>query len=640
MSETPQESCWYAITDSQLAAAQLLKRCAEAVTENYARVARAVLFGSLFEGCTLTTFNQIGYDLVSTNTFAQLQVPIIRNTLRSCALTLLAKVFAVEAPQPKVMSDGGDWEQRTKAEEQDKFLECEMALPQGEFDNLDDMWNHAGLLAIVATGSAAVIIGPGYDQVEAELDDTLTMAVERDGRWGKIQTVVRTVWRDPQAMIARWPGFRKDILESLVTVEEPLEVTLAQTNRPPRKLIQVEYREGWRVKVRGVVGRHMIVLKNGTVLCDDDWERPEWPGVIFHWERQLAGEWGTPATQAVFRECLRENQMIDDVDDLIHNAPGAIAIHPKDADSQMAASKGIQRIEHDFPEKFNFFIPPKLDVEKLNMAANHGQGVHDIMGVSLSQSTAQRAKGTTSGEHEELVAKLFSERFAEQQRRLVECKVIKSGRRFLWAAQDMIKSGDCKEFVRQFAKKRKPGDGDKPYVYEKIDVSCLEFDDARYVLSLAAVGEDKNSPQTRAIKADKFLELGKLSGDQWLQFQRDADLDANTKLSNSQYDWCEYQINIWLSAPLDKIAARYQSIRPFQDPLAAGRQVTNARLIAEQQGAPNERLAWFDKFADECVLAAKREQTNPLSAAGVQAPVVDQSIQQRPQGAAPAPPAA
>jgi hypothetical protein len=600
------EESWYSISDSVEAGRALRRRCEQARSDNYDRSANAVLYASLFEGCTLTSFNSVGYNLVSNQTFQVLQIPIVRNTLRSCISTLLSKIFCADAPLPKVMSDGGDWDQRNKAEEIDQFLECEMKLPQGEFDSTDDMWNHAGLLAMTSTGSAAVIVRPGYDQVECELDDTLTMGIDRDGRWGQPQTVVRTAWRDPEAMISRFPKFKEDILASVVELTDPLELASIGSRRPPRRLMQVEYYEGWRVKVRGVVGRHMVCLKNGVVLCDDDYDRKEWPGVIFHWERQLAGDWGTPATQTVYRECLRENQLLDDVDDILHNAPGLIVTGPESVQAQLSGSLRIQRITTELPGQIDTKLVPKLDAEALQMAQNHSQGVHDIMGVSVAQSSAQRAIGTRSGEHEELVAKLFSERFAEVQRRLVTAKVEKTARRFLWAAQDMVTEG-CKEFTRQFAKKQSPGDPRSSYTYKTIDVADLSIDDSRFVISIAPVSEDKNSPYTRAIKADKYLQLGKISGDQWLQAQRDADVDAATRLSNSQTDWLEEQIKMWLSAPVEEIPERYQSLRKFQDPVAAGRQVVNAMLQAQIQGCPQERLNYFDRFIDECAALAEQE---------------------------------
>jgi hypothetical protein len=597
----------------------LMARCAQATTDNEERRARAILFGSLFEGCTLTTFNGVGYDLVSSQAFKLIETPIIRNTLRSIVMTLLSKLFCIESPLPKAMSDGGDWNQRSKAEDIDQFLECEFGLPQGEFNNSDDLWNQAGMISMAAVGSAAVVVSPGWDQVEMQLDDTLNMGVDRTGRWGAPRTVVRTAWADPEEMVfANLRKHKQAILESVETVEDPLEATRMGRGMTGKSQRQVRYFQGWRCRVRGRDGRRMVVLKNGTVLEDRPYTRKEPPVVLFHWERQLAGDWGTPHTQTVFEEVLRQNERLADVDDLVANSPGALLLAPKQVQSQLGQARGWQRCETDFPEKIKIAIPEKLDRQALELAKEHELGAHNAAGVNQAQTSASKAKGTQSGLHEDLVAHLFSERFADQQRRLTFAKVEATSRRFLWAAQDMVEAGRT-EFIRQWRSK----DGK---TYRKLNVADLDLDDSRYVFTIAAVSEDKNRPETRAKKADDYLRLNMLTGAEWLQTQKDLDVDSATKLSNGQYEWVESQIKKWTREPLETMPDIYRSPTHWLDPKAAGKQAQLAKLTAEDAGCPEERLAWFDKFMDECVVLARKQALDAAST-GQALPGTTQTLQ-------------
>jgi hypothetical protein len=609
---------WFALSKADAPRA-LIARCAMAEKANSERQARAVLFGSLFENCKLSTFNAAGYDLVTSQAFTLVNTPIIRNTLRSIVMTLLSKLFCVDAPLPKAMSDGGDWNQRAKAEDVDQFLECEFQQQQGQFNNIDDLWNHGGMLAMAATGSCGVMVLPGWDQVECGLDDTLTWGLDNDGRWGATRGMVRTVWADPEELVFNLPRkFKADILASCETLNDPLEATRLGRGAHGQPKRAVRLCQGFRVAARGRDGRQMLVLKNGRVIEDKPYTRTEIPAVIWHWERQLAGDWGTPVTQTAFEEVMRQNERLADVDNMISNLMQVLLMGPKEIVDQMQLAKGITRVDSDFADKLRVEVMPRLDREGLEMMREHEIGVHNSVGVNQAQTAAKKASGTTSGVHEELVAHLFSERFADQQRRLTYAKVEATAKRFLWAAQDMVEMGR-KDFIRQWKNK----DGD---TYRKLKVSDLDLDSSRYVFSVAAVSEDKNRPETRAKKADEYLRLNLLSGSEWLQTQKDLDPDANTALATEQYEWVESQIRKWTREPVETMGEVYQSPRKWLDPVQMGKQVSVALLKAQDAGCPEERMAFFDRFLDECTVLA-RDQAQEAAAVGAPLPGMTQPLQ-------------
>lgn len=577
-------------------------RCEQACGDRRSARGLGCLYASAYEGMSLGTFNVAGADLMSIPDFKLLSVPIIRNTLRACIQTILAKVFAPDAPKPFVIANGGDWDMQQKAEDANDFLVAEMALPQGQWDSFDDLANQAGLLAMVATGTAAIIINPGHEQVEAELDDTLNMGIDQSGKGGAVRGYVRKYWRDPEEMLARYTKKAEQdaIRSSIVECDDPLELAQVNPNRPLRKIRQVELHEGLRTRCYGIVGRHVIATKSGYVLKDDDYDFPDPNAVFLTWDRPISGFWGTPATQTALAEFLAQNRLLGDVDEVISNLPGALVIAPEASQSDLQKAKGIQRISSETPDKIRIEVLSKLDNSALAMADNHGQGVHSTLGISPGQTGGERTVGTRSGEHEELVAKLTSERFADNQRRIIEAKVRKPAKLFLRSARQMIDSGMCPDFVRQFVAK----DGK---TFREVKAADLDLDDSRYVTSIAPVSEDDRTPQQLAQKADELLKTGVLDGNGWWQAQQNANVSAAMRRFNSQIEWCDHQIRIWMHAPLEKLPELYNSPRKFQGLKALGEQVANAVQDAQIRNCPEERMVYFDRFLDETFALYQQE---------------------------------
>jgi hypothetical protein len=628
---------WFTLDGEEMARA-VRTRCELAMREQYTRRGLSVCLGAAIEGFQIDAFNATGLELSHVSAFKALSVPIVRNELRSCAQTILAKVFAPDAPKPFVMSDGGDFEQRSAAELAQDFLVAEMGLPQGQFDNTDDMFNQAGYLAIACTGTAAVIVRPGYDQVECELDDTLTWGLDQSGPYGAILGVVRKAWYDVDDMLARYtkPKQQAAIRASIVEREDPLALAVIDPKRTTLKRRAVEVCEAWRFSSRGVVGRHVIVPAKSAGDChwlvDEDYDFTDMPAVMVSWDRSLASPWGEPATQAVIHEFLAQNRMLADVDQTIISMPGAIVAAPEGEQGQLGSSHAVQRINSDNPDRIKVFTLDKLDQASLQMSKEHGDGIHAIMGISPSQTAGQRAVGTSSGVHEELVAKLTSERFADHQRRLVQAKVVRASKLFLRAARQMLESNGSKGFKRQF----KNRDGK---TYRVIKASDLDLDESRYVFTVAPVSEDDRSPQQLAARADELVRLGVIGGQEWWQAQKNADLPAAVKLFNTQWELVEWQIRNWLTAPVERLNKLYISPRKYNDLAAMGRQVTGALQEAQMQGCPDERIALFERFLDETIALEKEEamfqaglQSGAPESGEMMAPAPEEALAGAPMG--------
>lgn len=578
---------WYRLTSSEDACQRMMAECARAVQDNESRRSESLQFASLFEGVAMTSFDERGYDYDDDEVFRDLDIPIIRNTCRSIVTTALAKITAQDSPLPQFMSNGGDWETRCKAQRLDRLVTAEYSQPQGQFANLHELFRHGANLAMAATGSFAVFFLSGPDRVIAELDDTLTIGMETEGRFGRIISLVRTAWYNCDALIERFPDFEDEILAAEERMPDGIQEM--QELRPTRG---VRVYQGWRVRLgKKNYGRELFCLKDGTVLRDNkEYDRPDPPVAIWHYERTLYGRWGSSLTRTIYNQCCRINEIIADVDSAEKNSPQNLVLHKTDAikPGDTEKVKGWQFVEITgsgiLGDGFQIVSPPKYNQQSVDLLLFHEGGAHAISGVSEQHSSAKKASGTTSGRHENMVAALFTERFAEIERRLIDMRTTLSARLIVWALQDMI--DEVPDYKRLYVK------GD---FIEEIKLEDLDLDMERYTITIAPVSEDKDSPRARLEWAEGMADIGMISGAELLSFQQDYDQKAKSQLTLAQENWLERQIDMWLHS--DKV--EYQGPIQWMDLTSAARMVAQALLVARTKKAPAQRLQWFTRFLDE-----------------------------------------
>lgn len=586
-SARPAAEQWYRLAAEEAAQA-LMSECERAIQINSSRRGEALLFTSLFEGVELTSFNESGYVHDNDEVFGELDIPIVRNTCRSIVQTAVSKIAAQDSPLPQFMSNGGDWTTRTKAVRLDRLVSAEYEQPQGCFSNLHELFRHGATLAMASTGSFAVFYFAGPDGLVAELDDTLTLGVECAGRYGRIISLVRKTWYNAEELITRFPDFEDQILTNEQRM--PDGVRDIDGDLSPERGVAVF--QGWRSCIgKKNMGRELFVLKDGTILLDNKkYDRKSPPVVMWHYERSLYGQWGVSLTRSIYNQCVRINQIIADVDYAEHNSPQGLVLHKKGATAPGDTDKvrGWQFVEitgaADMNNAFQVVQPPKYSQQSVDLMLLHEAGAHDISGVSDQHTSAKRSVGTTSGKHENMVAALFTERFADTERRLIDTRTTSSARVIVWCLQDQLE--DDPEYKRIYAK------GD--YV-EEVKLADLDLDLDRYTISIAPVSEDKQSPKARLERMDGAFDAGLITGSELLAFQQDFDVKARSSMAVAQDNWLERQIDKWMHA--DDV--EYQGPVQWMDLQSAARMVAQAMLIARTKGLPDERFGFFTRFLDE-----------------------------------------
>jgi hypothetical protein len=592
---------WYRVHSEEDAAHLLLRAAHEALQDNATRRGVAKAYASCFEGLELTSFGGDGYQYDSPEVWPDVdaEMPQIKNTVRSICMTAVAKMTANDTPLAQFMTNKGGWEEQTKSVRMGRLVDVEVEQPQGQFATLHELHRHGATLAIAATGSYMVFFFPGDDGVRAELDDTMSVGIEMAGRFGRITSLVRTTWRDADELAADFDEFEDVIFENeTICPDGSWSQTDDEGDIRPRRGVKVV--QGWSLPYKydkdsktGKPGREMWVLEDGTVLRDRDWERKTGPWVKWDYERQMYGAWGVPLTRSIYEMAMRENRMLCDMDNAERNSPQCCIVLPQNAEQEGDLDKArgwaVIRSMVD-PKQINFVSPPKYNEMTANFVDRMNMGCQEVSGIGGQHSAATKATGTTSGKHEHLVASLFTERFADQERRLIQARAIDTAIQIVRAMEEVVK--DDPDFERIWSK------GDTS---EAIRAGDLDLDDSKYSIKIAAVSEDKDTPKARLEKAYGWLESGLITGTEFASIQETYATQEKSALVLAQEQWLEKQIDKWLHAsPKDRLDENfYQGPTQWIDLPAALRHVSLSHLQARSRGAPPGVLEWFDKFMAE-----------------------------------------
>lgn len=610
---------WWARKTPQEAAEALVCWANDSIQNNLYRASRAYRYASLYEGYTLTNLSSFGADMSIDAVLDGWNVPVIRNKCRRLVLTVINKAFANDNPAPQFVTKGADYELTLAAENIDQAVMAEFDQEQGEFSDIHEMWRHAGTIATSATGRCYIFAFPGETQVEAQLDDSLTVGVVKASQYGQIQTLVRTIWQDPEDLCEKYPDQAKQILDSVeemcipIVAGTPVGKELAGHYMARRR--QVRVIQGWRCKVGNRDGRRMYVLRDGTILGDSDkpWTKKRPPCVWWDYERELGGEGGTPLTQTIYRMAMRQNEITHDMDRSQVNQPQVTYLVQKGTSDetavkgQLEGATGVKivTIAGKIGDAVQVMDNKGLANNSIQLEGIYDAGMHEDTGIARNQTSGQGQAGTTSGIMESLRASYLTENLADQTRRLVRARAVDTARIFVWALQEMIENADG-EFERWVG-------NDK--FKKQLKASDLDLDENKYVLSIKPVSDEKDSPQTRLQKAEKMLADPTIpfTGADMVQAWTTFDTDRTAEELYAIPAWVNEQHKRWLKSSPKEMSkdSFYQSPARWMgmDGLKTALRLTAAKYLwSRQEGADPQRLKYFEKFMDETVSLIEKEE--------------------------------
>ena len=538
-------------------------------------------------------------------------ITLIRNKFYEYVETHVGKIGAVDAPQPALMVTDGDWELKRKVELSSRLLLAEYGMRQGQFANLHALCHQGLRIADAATGSVAAKVypWPEEDRVVVELHDTLDMFLDdTELSYGVPRTFGEVTWWPPYRLVRSYPSHREAIVNAVEARTD--RGGLVFSGRTARAEL-VPIWEAWAVKIGEEAGRHIVTLRDGTVLLDEEWDSDEPPFAFLHTNPNLTGFWANPMMDIVYEEILKANEIIQRCDEAhTHTAKQVHYVVESDivdinevldvdTITVVRLKNAAARVAVENPAPFN-----RIDLELLH---EHESGIARALGIDEMHSAAKSEPGLPSGVAQREAGARFDNRHATTHRAYVQWVAVDIGRHVLRAQRKLYEQNTA-------FKRRWTGDFFSRDIEAK-DVVDLDLN-ALHV-QVKPTGEKKNTPEERVQYAEELLEKGAIPFEAYLMAIQTYDTPGETKVIKTQRRWVAWQMDRWLMAKDSELNEPdfYQGPRPWMRKIDAMVQVVDALMEAELSGVPVERLQYFLDFIAELSEAMSAEVNPPQAAA-------------------------
>jgi hypothetical protein len=606
-------SIWHLAPSKGEAAKKLVEWSDECILGNGPRASLVYFYGSAYEGYTLTNMSGFGVDVRNDLVLDSLEVPVYVNRIRALTQTHVAKTGANDNPVPQFVTNGAEYDQALAAETMGHVVTCEYDQEHGSFPDFHALCRKLQLMVDSCLGRGWVFVFPrcvnGRWKPEAELDDGLTVGVIREMQHGRIIRLCRSTWRDPEWLAAQYPDDREAIMKNIEFVQPELNsgsgvvpYSVSSRGLPTKRVVRLI--QGWHCSQgEKDPGREMFVLKDGTVLCDNEWDRRKPPGAYIDFDEELSGEGGTSLTHTIYRMFVREQEMIHDWDNLERNTPMKVIGVQKgtgdasDVKKQLADAQGIKVIEvpgdpNTCVREIDLDGVPRKTTELMQFYA---AAQHEIPGIARGHVDSAQPNHISSGIQASLEASLFPERHADFVMRFNRFRAVDCAELFVWAIQDIVADGESYELWA----------GDEN-VKRRIKGNELDLDMSKYVVQIKPSSDRKDSVATRLAKAEQWLQdpTIQFTGADMAQFWKTYDVDHFSDELSAITAGVRRQIAKWRSLPLNEAKASYLSpakwmtIEGLQSAL---RTVVSDYEYARDSKVPQERLVLWENYMNQCV---------------------------------------
>ncbi len=606
-------SIWHKYPDKTKAAKALVQWNDESITGNWSRASRVYMYSSAYEGYTVTSLSAFGVDVRSDMMLEGDAVPILVNRIRSMAKTFVAKTGANDDPVPQFVTNGGDYAQQQAAQNMDDVICAEYGCQQGGYADFHALARKLELMITTALGRGWVFVFPGeYGgrwKPEAEIDDGLSIGTVREHQYGRILTLCRSTWRDPEALMSRTAKkHHAAILRNVEVIQPDIKSGGARLrevhsfSQPAQRLVRVI--QGWHISTgKDDPGREMHTLKDGHWLEDNEWTRATPPGRHIDYDEELSAAGGTPLTQEVYRMFCRENEMYDNVDKLEQTTPLQTWVIPKgtteggEIKEQLESAEAVKIIEVTGSPKDAAMVIDSSGLPRTSMELidRFAALQHEVTGISRGHNDGTQPSNVSSGVQASLEASLFPERHADFVLRFNRFRAVDCSELFVWAIQDIVAD---KQKYETWA-------GD-PDVKRLVKADDLDLDLSKYRTQIKPASERKDSVATRMQKAERWLNdpSVQFTGADMAQLWKTWDTDSAGDELTGVTDGVRKQLRKWRMLPLAEAESKWRS--PAKWMTIEGLQSALRIVVADYEDArdgniPEDRLRLWENYMNQCV---------------------------------------
>lgn len=243
------------------------------------RQTQLTISARLYGNLSLMGLAGISYSRLSTVQTAQ-SGRITYNVCQSVVDTITSKI-SKNKPKPYFLTSGGDWKLQSKAKKLGKFIDG--CFYENNIYELGTDCFRDG--AVWGDGCVHVYSEDGKIKAERQIISELYVD-EIESFYGKPRTLYRVKNIDREVLIARFPKYKKDLLEA----------NKARPDGAASENIadQITIAEVWHLKsgLNAKDGKHYIILPGITTLLKEDYDEDCFPFAFFKWSKRLYGFYG------------------------------------------------------------------------------------------------------------------------------------------------------------------------------------------------------------------------------------------------------------------------------------------------------------------------------------------------------------
>ncbi len=333
------------------------------------------------------------------------------NTIQVVTDTLVSRVGQTK-PQPKFLTDGGDYKERHLAQQLNQFI-------LGEFDQTKAYIKVKRMFrdGLVMGGGALKVYEGDNDKVCVDRVLITDLFVdENDSLNGEPQQLIQCKLVDRAKLLAN--NHDKDAKEIIAGTPQSYPDNAPDSGRTTADQIMVV--EGWKLpsgddpKAAGYVpGRHTLATMNGLIF-DEEWHKTKFPFVFFNYCDPFLGFWGQGVATRLFGTQLSLNRILYTITRAItlvgvprvlqEMSSGIVSSHHNNEIGVVVKYKGVK------PE---YVVAPCNAPELYSERDRLIEYAMRQEGISEMQATGEKPKGLDSGEAVRSFDDINSDRFSE-----------------------------------------------------------------------------------------------------------------------------------------------------------------------------------------------------------------------------------
>ncbi len=505
-------------------------------SQNY-RYKQAAIYARLYGNQTLFSFAGSNMSSMDRQTGLPMDRPTF-NLIQSCTDTLVSRI-SQNRPDPKFLTENGDYKQRKLAKQLNNFV-------GGEFYQIKAYEKAAIILrdALVAgTGCLKVYETPddkvGLDRILL----TELLIDPNEAIYGEPRQLYQVKLVDRAVLMDAFPNFKGPIYNA----EQAYVDNSADSSKTVSDLVMVV--EGWHLKSGKDAkdGRHTIACSTG-VISDEQWDKDRFPFVFLHYSPRLLGFWAQGLAEQLMGTQLEVNSLLYTISRAI-KLVGVPRVFQEDGSKVVKShhNNEIGVIITYQGTKPSYEVAPCVPQElyaQLQRLIGYG---YQQCGVSTLEAGAQKPAGLNSGEAIRSYDDISTDRAASLARRYDNVFIDLAG-----LVVDTAKDIADRTGFYQTVYPNKDGT-------REVDLPSADLISDPFVIQVFNQSSLPKDPASRMQTITEWVQAGAITLKEGRRLMQFPDLEQNEKLDNASEERI-YQY-------LDKIVedGKYTGPDPFID---------------------------------------------------------------------------